>query len=138
MNAKLKGQVEALVREFTGRVTRLVADAIVDEVAAAPQVRLRGHRPADQEGDRRPLRRARHLREGPAASAPPSRGVAPSARCTRARRRYAWRPVAHEVLSFHDVTKTYALPGGATHDALRGVSVDVRAPRAVALMGRSG
>ncbi len=43
-----------------------------------------------------------------------------------------------EVLAFHDVTKTYALAGGATHDALRGVSVAVRGARAVALIGRSG
>jgi putative ABC transport system ATP-binding protein len=47
-------------------------------------------------------------------------------------------PAADEVLAFHDVTKTYALPGGATHDALRGVSVAVRSGRAVALIGRSG
>ena len=43
-----------------------------------------------------------------------------------------------EVLAFHDVTKTYALAGGATHDALRGVSVAVPGARAVALIGRSG
>ncbi len=43
-----------------------------------------------------------------------------------------------EVLSFRDVTKSYALVGGATHDALRGVSADVRGARAVALIGRSG
>jgi putative ABC transport system ATP-binding protein len=43
-----------------------------------------------------------------------------------------------EVLSFRDVTKTYALGGGATHDALRGVTVRVRGARAVALIGRSG
>jgi predicted ABC-type transport system involved in lysophospholipase L1 biosynthesis ATPase subunit len=42
------------------------------------------------------------------------------------------------VLSFRGVTKTYTLPGGATHDALRGVSIDVPAARAVALIGRSG
>jgi ABC-type lipoprotein export system ATPase subunit len=47
-------------------------------------------------------------------------------------------PLAEEVLAFHDVTKTYALRGGATHDALRGVSVEVRGARAVALIGRSG
>jgi len=46
--------------------------------------------------------------------------------------------VPPEVLAFHDVTKTYALAGGATHDALRGVSVAVRGARAVALIGRSG
>ena len=43
-----------------------------------------------------------------------------------------------EILSFRDVTKTYALAGGATHDALRGVSAELRGARAVALMGRSG
>ena len=42
------------------------------------------------------------------------------------------------VLAFRDVTKTYALAGGATHDALRGVSAEVRGARAVALIGRSG
>ncbi len=42
------------------------------------------------------------------------------------------------VLAFHDVTKTYALAGGRAHDALRGVSVEVGAGRAVALIGRSG
>ncbi len=46
--------------------------------------------------------------------------------------------VEHEILAFRDVTKTYALPGGASHDALRAVSVEVRGPRAVALIGRSG
>jgi putative ABC transport system ATP-binding protein len=46
--------------------------------------------------------------------------------------------VEPEVLSFRDVTKSYALAGGATHDALRGVSADVRGARAVALIGRSG
>jgi len=46
--------------------------------------------------------------------------------------------VPPEVLAFHDVTKTYALAGGATHDALRGVSVAVPGARAVALIGRSG
>ncbi len=43
-----------------------------------------------------------------------------------------------EILSFRDVTKTYALAGGATYDALRGVSAELRGARAVALMGRSG
>ena len=47
-------------------------------------------------------------------------------------------PPAEEVLAFRDVTKTYALPGGATHDALRGVSAAVAGARAVALVGRSG
>ncbi len=42
------------------------------------------------------------------------------------------------VLAFQDVTKTYSLGGGATHDALRGVSVEVRGARAVSLIGRSG
>jgi ABC-type lipoprotein export system ATPase subunit len=46
--------------------------------------------------------------------------------------------VPDEILSFRDVTKTYALPGGATHDALRGVSAHLRGARAVALMGPSG
>jgi ABC-type lipoprotein export system ATPase subunit len=36
------------------------------------------------------------------------------------------------------VTKAYALAGGATHDALRAVSAEVRGTRAVALIGRSG
>ena len=50
---------------------------------------------------------------------------------------------AAPVLAFDDVTRTYALAGGtsaggATHDALRGVSVEVPAARTVALMGRSG
>jgi hypothetical protein len=35
MNAKLQSEIEALVREFASRVTRLVAGAIVDEVQAA-------------------------------------------------------------------------------------------------------
>ncbi len=43
-----------------------------------------------------------------------------------------------EVLAFHEVTKTYALPGGATYDALRGVSLEVYGARTVALTGRSG
>jgi len=43
-----------------------------------------------------------------------------------------------EVLGFSDVTKTYALAGGATHDALRGVTATVSGARAVALIGRSG
>ena len=43
-----------------------------------------------------------------------------------------------EVLAFREVTKTYALAGGTTHDALRAVSAEVRGARAVALMGRSG
>ena len=43
-----------------------------------------------------------------------------------------------EILSFRDVTKSYALAGGATHDALRGVSAVLRGARAVALIGRSG
>jgi putative ABC transport system ATP-binding protein len=43
-----------------------------------------------------------------------------------------------EILSFRDVTKTYALAGGVTHDALRGVSADLNGARAVALVGRSG
>ncbi|MFL5264707.1 MAG: ABC transporter ATP-binding protein [Anaeromyxobacteraceae bacterium] len=47
-------------------------------------------------------------------------------------------PPSDEVLSFHDVSKTYALPGGATHEALRGVSLAVRGARALALIGRSG
>jgi len=42
------------------------------------------------------------------------------------------------VLAFRDVTKRYALAGGATHDALRGVSVEVRGARALSLIGRSG
>ncbi len=42
------------------------------------------------------------------------------------------------ILEFETVTKTYALEGGATYDALRGVSVEVRGTRAVALIGRSG
>jgi len=42
------------------------------------------------------------------------------------------------VLAFRGVTKTYALAGGATHDALRGVSAEVTGARAVALIGRSG
>ena len=46
--------------------------------------------------------------------------------------------VLEEVLAFREVTKTYALAGGATHDALRAVSADVRGARAVALMGPSG
>ena len=43
-----------------------------------------------------------------------------------------------EVLAFRDVTKRYVLPGGAAVEALRGVSVEVRAGRVVALIGRSG
>lgn len=35
MNAKLQAEIETLAREFAGRVTRLVADAIVEEVEAA-------------------------------------------------------------------------------------------------------
>jgi len=46
--------------------------------------------------------------------------------------------VADEILSFRDVTKTYALVGGATHAALRGVTADLHGARAVALIGRSG
>ena len=42
------------------------------------------------------------------------------------------------VLAFRDVTKSYALAGGATHDALRGVSVEVPGATSVALIGRSG
>jgi putative ABC transport system ATP-binding protein len=42
------------------------------------------------------------------------------------------------VLEFRDVTKTYSLGAGATHDALRGVSVALPAARAIALIGRSG
>jgi putative ABC transport system ATP-binding protein len=42
------------------------------------------------------------------------------------------------VLAFRGVSKTYALAGGATHEALCGVSVDVAPGRAVALIGRSG
>jgi ABC-type lipoprotein export system ATPase subunit len=42
------------------------------------------------------------------------------------------------VLAFHDVTKTYSLGGGVTHDALRGVTAEVHGARAVALIGRSG
>ena len=43
-----------------------------------------------------------------------------------------------EVLAFRDVTRSYSLPGGATHDALRGVSAELRGTRAVAIVGRSG
>ncbi len=43
-----------------------------------------------------------------------------------------------DVLAFHEVTKTYALAGGQGLDALRDVSVRVRAGRAVSLIGRSG
>jgi predicted ABC-type transport system involved in lysophospholipase L1 biosynthesis ATPase subunit len=46
--------------------------------------------------------------------------------------------VPDEILSFRDVTKTYSLPGGRALAALRGVSMAVRAGRAVALIGRSG
>jgi ABC-type lipoprotein export system ATPase subunit len=46
--------------------------------------------------------------------------------------------VPTEILAFDGVSKTYALEGGATLEALRGVSVEVRAARAIALMGRSG
>jgi hypothetical protein len=35
VNSKLQSEIEALAREFAGRVTRLVADAIVEEVEAA-------------------------------------------------------------------------------------------------------
>jgi ABC-type lipoprotein export system ATPase subunit len=45
---------------------------------------------------------------------------------------------APEVLALRDVTKRFTLPGGAPHEALRGVSLDVPAGRAVALIGRSG
>jgi ABC-type lipoprotein export system ATPase subunit len=47
-------------------------------------------------------------------------------------------PASAPVLAFRGVTKAYALAGGATHEALRGVSVDVPPGRAVALIGRSG
>lgn len=43
-----------------------------------------------------------------------------------------------EVLAFRDVTKRYPLAAGAEVEALRGVSLDVPAGRAVALIGRSG
>lgn len=46
--------------------------------------------------------------------------------------------VEPEVLAFRDVTKRYVLPGGAAFEALRGVSMEVRAGRVVALIGRSG
>ena len=46
--------------------------------------------------------------------------------------------VEPEVLAFRDVTKRYVLPGGAAFEALRGVSIDVRAGQVVALIGRSG
>jgi putative ABC transport system ATP-binding protein len=46
--------------------------------------------------------------------------------------------VEAEILAFRDVSKTYALPGGATLSALSGVTAEVRGSRAVALIGRSG
>ncbi len=42
------------------------------------------------------------------------------------------------VLAFREVTKTYSLGGGATHEALRGVSFQLGRARSAALIGRSG
>jgi len=46
--------------------------------------------------------------------------------------------VAAEILAFRGVTKRYALSGGATLDALAGVSAELGPARSVALVGRSG
>ena len=61
MNAKLQSEIETLAREFAGRVTRLVADAIVEEVEAALS---RSPAPSGAGAARRPARRPRRVQPG--------------------------------------------------------------------------
>jgi hypothetical protein len=73
MNANLQTDIERLAREFAGRVTRLVADAIVAEVQAAMTRAPAGAAaPGEGEGRRAP-RRERRLSAPPVARWVPDR-----------------------------------------------------------------